>query len=92
MNGGPDVQGSNGTIAKAVARDGIVLLKNTDSALPLKTPKSIAIIGSAAVANPQGINACGDGMGCDTGALSMGWGSGTATLPVIRQFFFSRSR
>jgi beta-glucosidase len=59
-NGGPNVQGSDATVAKAVARDGIVLLKNTANALPLQTPKSIAIIGSHAVANPKGINSCVD--------------------------------
>ncbi|KAH6666913.1 glycoside hydrolase superfamily [Halenospora varia] len=80
--GGKNVQGNNGTIAKNVARDGIVLLKNTGNLLPLKKPKSIAIIGSAAVNNPKGINSCQD-MGCNTGTLAMGWGSGTATLPYL---------
>ena len=80
-NGGPNVQGNHSTIARAVARDGIVLLKNVDSALPLKKPKSIAIIGSHAVANPKGINSCNE-MGCNQGTLTMGWGSGSATLPV----------
>jgi beta-glucosidase len=59
-NGGPNVQGSGATNAKLVARDGIVLLKNVANILPLKTPKSIAIIGSHAVANPKGINSCVD--------------------------------
>lgn len=81
QNGGPNVQGNNATIARAVARDGIVLLKNSASVLPLAKPKSIAIIGSGAIANPKGINSCQD-MGCNSGTLVMGWGSGTATLPV----------
>ncbi|KAF2261483.1 glycoside hydrolase family 3 protein [Lojkania enalia] len=81
-NGGPNVQGSHSTIARAVARDGIVLLKNTDGILPLKSPKSIAIIGSDAVPNPRGINSCQD-MGCNQGTLTMGWGSGSATLPYV---------
>jgi beta-glucosidase len=76
-----NVQSNNATIARAVARDGIVLLKNTENLLPLKKPKSIAIVGSGAVPNPKGINSCQD-QGCDTGTLAMGWGSGTATLPV----------
>ena len=80
-NGGPNVQGGNSTIAKTVARDGIVLLKNTDNVLPLKKPKSLAIIGSSAINNAKGINSCAD-MGCNQGTLSMGWGSGSATLPV----------
>ncbi|RDL40395.1 (Trans)glycosidase [Venustampulla echinocandica] len=81
-NGGPNVQGNNATIARAVARDGIVLLKNSDNVLPLQKPKSIAIIGSGAVANPKGINSCQDN-GCNQGTLVMGWGSGTATLPYL---------
>lgn len=41
-----------------MARDGIVLLKNTDGALPLKKPKSIAVIGSDAIVDPKGMNNC----------------------------------
>lgn len=82
--GGPNVQGNHSTIARAVARDGIILLKNLDNILPLKAPKSIAIIGSDAVPNPKGINSCQD-MGCNQGTLTMGWGSGSATLPVGRR-------
>jgi beta-glucosidase len=59
-NGGPNVQGNGAATAKSVARDGLVLLKNMLNTLPLKTPKSIAIIGSSAVANPKGINSCVD--------------------------------
>ncbi|KAG9231465.1 glycoside hydrolase superfamily [Amylocarpus encephaloides] len=82
VTGGSNVQTTaDKNLAKAVARDGIVLLKNEDI-LPLVKPRSIAIIGSHAVSNPRGINSCGD-MGCNTGALSMGWGSGTATLPYL---------
>ena len=68
-------------VARAVARDSIVLLKNDDNILPLSKPKSLAIIGSDAIVNPAGPNACGD-RGCDTGTLAMGWGSGTAQFPV----------
>ncbi|KAF4620126.1 hypothetical protein G7Y89_g14696 [Cudoniella acicularis] len=87
--GGRNVQGNNGTIAKNVARDGIVLLKNAGNLLPLKKPKSIAIVGSGAVANPKGINSCTDN-GCNTGTLTMGWGSGTATLPHLRHYNLNR--
>jgi beta-glucosidase len=75
---GQNVQGNHSLTARAVARDGIVLLKNAGNLLPLQKPKSI---GSGAVANPKGINSCVDN-GCDQGTLVQGWGSGTATLPV----------
>ncbi|KAF2456505.1 putative glycosyl hydrolase [Lineolata rhizophorae] len=81
-NGGPDVSGNHDEVALAVARDGIVLLKNEDNILPLSNPGSIAIIGSDAIANPQGINSCAD-MGCNQGTLTMGWGSGTVNMQYL---------
>ncbi|KUI63570.1 Beta-glucosidase cel3A [Cytospora mali] len=77
-----NVQGNHNTNVRAVARDGIVLLKNTDSTLPLNKPSELALIGSAAIVNPSGPNACTD-RSCDTGALGMGWGSGTAEYPYL---------
>ncbi|OTB03915.1 glycoside hydrolase family 3 protein [Hypoxylon sp. CI-4A] len=76
------VQGTHKTNIRATARDGIVLLKNDDNILPLKKPTKLGLVGSSAVANPQGINACTD-QGCNTGALGMGWGSGTASFPYL---------
>jgi beta-glucosidase len=57
--GSRDVGGANhkGNV-RAMARDGIVLLKNTGAALPLKKPKSIAVIGSDAIVDPKGMNNC----------------------------------
>lgn len=77
VNLGASVQGTHKTNIRATARDGIVLLKNDGGILPLKKPAKLALVGSAAVANPKGINSCTD-MGCNSGALGMGWGSGTA--------------
>ncbi|KAK6953717.1 glycoside hydrolase 3 [Daldinia eschscholtzii] len=77
-----NVQGTHKTNIRATARDGIVLLKNEGNILPLKKPKKLGLVGSAAVANPQGINSCTD-QGCNTGALGMGWGSGTASYPYF---------
>ncbi|KAF3065928.1 hypothetical protein GL218_09292 [Daldinia childiae] len=77
-----NVQGTHKTNIRATARDGIVLLKNEGNILPLKKPGKLGLVGSAAVANPQGINACTD-QGCNTGALGMGWGSGTASYPYF---------
>jgi beta-glucosidase len=68
--GGPNVQGTHSTVARAIARDGIVLLKNTNNALPLNKPASLAIIGQDAIVNPAGPNACTD-RSCDTGTLAM---------------------
>jgi beta-glucosidase len=84
FNGGQanvNVTADHKNVARAVARDSIVLLKNDDNILPLNRPKSLAIIGSDAIINPAGPNACGD-RGCDEGTLAMGWGSGTAEFPV----------
>ncbi|KAF2674079.1 putative beta-glucosidase L [Microthyrium microscopicum] len=80
--GGPNVQKDHKDVARAVARDGIVLLKNDDNILPLKSPKSLAIIGQDAIVNPKGANACAD-RGCDDGTLAMGYGSGTAEYPYL---------
>ncbi|KAF2714693.1 glycoside hydrolase family 3 protein [Pleomassaria siparia CBS 279.74] len=77
-----NVGGNHKDNVRATARDGIVLLKNTDAALPLKKPKSIAVIGSDAVVAPKGMNACAD-RGCNDGTLAMGWGSGTAEFPYL---------
>jgi beta-glucosidase len=76
-----NVTDHHATVAHEVARDSIVLLKNQANALPLGRPKSLAVIGSDAIVNPDGPNACSD-RGCDTGTLAMGWGSGTAQFPV----------
>ncbi|POS69099.1 glycosyl hydrolase family 3-4 [Diaporthe helianthi] len=76
------VQGDHKTNVRAVARDGIVLLENSGSILPLKRPTKLALIGSAAVVNPAGANACTD-RGCNIGSLGMGWGSGTAEYPYL---------
>ncbi|KAK8080840.1 hypothetical protein PG997_008658 [Apiospora hydei] len=83
ININANVQANHKTNVRAVARDGIVLLKNDGGVLPLQKPRSLALIGSAAANNPQGINACVD-RGCNMGALGMGWGSGTANYPYFR--------
>ncbi|KAI2602175.1 glycoside hydrolase superfamily [Hypoxylon sp. NC1633] len=77
-----NVQGQHKTNIRATARDGIVLLKNEEGILPLKSPGKLGLVGSAAVVNPQGMNSCTD-QGCNTGALGMGWGSGTASYPYF---------
>lgn len=83
-NGGKanvNVTSDHATVARTVARDSIILLRNEAETLPLGQPKSLAIIGQDAIVNPDGPNACTD-RGCDIGTLAMGWGSGTAQFPV----------
>ncbi|KAI1332325.1 beta-glucosidase 1 [Xylariaceae sp. FL0255] len=82
INISANVQGTHNTNIRSVARDGIVLLKNDGNILPFKKPAKLGLVGSAAVVNPAGMNACVD-QGCDTGALGMGWGSGTALYPYF---------
>ncbi|KAI3396660.1 hypothetical protein diail_11837 [Diaporthe ilicicola] len=52
-----NVQGDHKTNVRAVARDGIVLLKSTGSVLLLKKPTKLALVGSAATVHPSGANA-----------------------------------
>ncbi|KAK3323239.1 glycosyl hydrolase family 3 N terminal domain-containing protein [Cercophora scortea] len=75
------VQGNHKENVRAVGRDGIVLLKNS-GILPLGKLGKIAVVGSSAVVNPSGANACVD-RGCNTGALGMGWGSGSVNYPYF---------
>ncbi|KAI1349447.1 glycoside hydrolase superfamily [Xylaria sp. FL0043] len=82
ININANVQGTHNTNIRAVARDGIVLLKNDGNVLPLKKPAKLGLVGSAAALGQHGQNACSD-QGCNTGALGMGWGSGTATYPYF---------
>ncbi|KAF8465104.1 glycoside hydrolase superfamily [Kalaharituber pfeilii] len=77
-------------LAREIAAEGVVLLKNVNSTLPLsrndfsKKPKykEIAIFGSGAAHNPAGPNACVD-RGCNMGALGQGWGSGSVEYAYL---------
>ncbi|KAA8645114.1 hypothetical protein EYZ11_010198 [Aspergillus tanneri] len=77
-----NVTDDHNSVARAVARDSIVLLKNDAHALPLQRPRSLAIIGEDSIVNPAGPNACSD-RGCNKGTLAMGWGSGTSEFPYL---------
>jgi beta-glucosidase len=52
-----DVGRNHKSNVRAMARDGIVLLKNIDGALPLSKPASVAVIGLDSIVNPRGANA-----------------------------------
>ncbi|KAI0082198.1 glycoside hydrolase family 3 protein [Panus rudis PR-1116 ss-1] len=77
-----DVQGNHKSLIRTIGAASTVLLKNKASVLPLKKPKTIAVIGNGAGANPLGPNSCLE-RSCDSGVLAMGWGSGTADFPYL---------
>jgi hypothetical protein len=89
INEHKNVQSNHKNIIRQIGGASTVLLKNTNNALPLKKPKSIAVIGNDAHDNPAGPNACSD-RGCSNvpngypiWTLAMGWGSGTANFPYL---------
>ena len=65
-----NVQDNHAALIREIGAKSTVLLKNTNGALPLNRPSSIAIIGEDAHDNPAGPNSCGD-RGCDIGTLAM---------------------
>jgi len=82
LNLNAPVQADHATLIRQIAAAGTTLLKNKNKSLPIQKPASIAIIGSDAGANPDGVNSCTD-RNCNKGVLSMGWGSGSAGLPYL---------
>ena len=83
---------SHGKLARQIAAEGTVLLKNDDHVLPLnrdgkKLTKNgdklrVAIFGEDAYNNGKGPNACPD-RACNEGTLAQGWGSGTVEFPYL---------
>ncbi|EXJ86396.1 beta-glucosidase [Capronia epimyces CBS 606.96] len=78
------------TLARQVASEGIVLLKNSDSILPLSptlselgitSRKRVAIVGEDAGPG-KGPNYCED-RGCNQGTLAVGWGSGSTEFTYL---------
>ncbi|EXJ63574.1 beta-glucosidase [Cladophialophora psammophila CBS 110553] len=77
-------------LAREVASEGIVLLKNEDSILPLSsalselgpgTPKRVAVLGEDAGPG-KGPNYCED-RACNQGTLAVGWGSGATDFTYL---------
>ena len=77
-----DVRGDHWKVVRDIATASIVLLKNTEDALPLKKPRRIAVIGSDAAPPTRGPNGFPDRSGSD-GILAMGWGSGTTNFTYL---------
>lgn len=82
VNDNIDVRADHDVIARQVAQDGITLLKNNGSLLPLSANQSIKVFGTDAAKNPDGINACAD-RNCNKGTLGQGWGSGTVDYTYL---------
>lgn len=74
-----DVQDDHYKVIREVGRASTVLLKNKDNALPLKKPRSMALIGEDMGPAPNGPNGFADRGGI-SGTLAMGWGSGTVSI------------
>ncbi|KAI0776599.1 glycoside hydrolase superfamily [Trametes elegans] len=77
-----NVQDDHYKVIREIGAAGTVLLKNVNNALPLKMPRSIALIGNDAGPGSRGPNGYSD-RGGDDGTLAMGWGSGTAQFPYL---------
>ncbi|ORZ01292.1 beta-glucosidase [Syncephalastrum racemosum] len=82
-----DVQGDHAKLVRQMGAEAVVLLRNKNGILPLsKKLKKIAVVGSDAGPDPNGLN-CGDNdllyNGCNNGTLAMGWGSGSARFPYL---------
>lgn len=91
-----NVQGSgkefHGHLAREIAAEGTVLVKNVDNILPLsrsgppREPSDsryrIGIYGEDAAIHPFGPNACED-RDCNEGTLASGWGSGAVEFPYL---------
>lgn len=87
-----NVQDDHNKIARQIAAEGTVLVKNIGNVLPLsrkgvkpsqgRKKYNIGIYGSDATLNPKGLNVCPD-RSCNDGTLASGWGSGAVEFPYL---------
>ncbi|KAK6076215.1 beta-glucosidase g [Seiridium cupressi] len=75
-----DVRGEHGALIRRHAAEATILLKNTNNALPLKAPKSIAVFGNDAGDDTEGFYYEAD---FEFGTLAVGGGSGTGRLTYL---------
>lgn len=80
-----DVSGDHYKVARKVAAEATVLVKNEDAVLPFKRGawkgKKIGVYGEDAGPG-KGANYCKD-RGCNQGTLASGWGSGSVEFPYL---------
>jgi beta-glucosidase len=90
--------GDHEKLAREIAAEGTVLVKNDDQTLPLakdgsnvKSTRSskdstekvkVGIFGIDAFSDPRGLNACPD-RSCNEYTLAVGWGSGASDFPYL---------
>lgn len=78
-----DVRGNHSIMIREMGAASVVLLKNTNGALPLTGDEKLtAVFGEDAGPNLLGPNSCSD-RGCDNGTLAMSWGSGAIAFPYL---------
>lgn len=75
-----DVRGSNGGLIRQIASQGTVLLKNTNSTLPLKQPSNIGVFGNDA---PDVTDGLAIPSNTSIGTLMIGGGSGAGRASYI---------
>ncbi|KAI5809482.1 glycoside hydrolase family 3 protein [Pyronema omphalodes] len=80
INNYTNVRSNHSSLARQIAAESIVLLKNTNNTLPFgsgtNARKSLMVLGEGAMGNKNGVNSCID-RGCNDGTLGQGWGSGS---------------
>lgn len=78
-----DVRGNHSALIREMGAKSVVLLKNSNNALPLTGEEKLtAVFGEDAGPNLAGPNSCSD-RGCDNGTLGMSWGSGSIAFPYL---------
>lgn len=78
-----DVQADHDTLVRQIDAASAILLKNVNSALPLKGPRTLVLVGSdAGPAHVAGPNWFSNQAGVD-GILAAGWGPGSVMFPYL---------